>query len=109
MRPIVKLREFLREFVCVSHSKVVRRQLEFVGRLLAAGRHSAVTRRRLALAVSENDNWSALHRRTRQLHKSCLANALRPWLSPEGRNLLDATRPRLFQPEDVLQGKTLVV
>jgi hypothetical protein len=103
-----RVAEFLRAWFYTQDGADVKEKLQFVERLLAVGNLKPATRRRLQLAMAEAQNWKDLDTRTREVHKSTLNNALRGLLSPAARDLFDESRPRRFNPADVLCGKILV-
>ncbi len=86
----------------------VQPKLDFVNQLLSGDVLHPLSRRRLELALSEVKNWTTLDGRTKDLHRSTLANALRPLLSSAAHSLF-APSGIEFHAGDVLEGKVLVV
>jgi hypothetical protein len=103
-----RVADFLRAWLYEPDSAEVKDCLAFAERLLTTENLKDSTRRRLQLALLEAQNWKALDQRTRELHKSTLNNALRSLLSPAARDLFDESRPRRFNPSEVLSGKIMV-
>jgi hypothetical protein len=103
-----RVAEFLWAWFHSPESSEIKNALQFVERLLSTNLLQPATRRRLQLAVSDAQNWKNLDVRTRELHKSCMNNALRCLFSPAARDLFDESRAIRFRPADVLSGKILV-
>jgi hypothetical protein len=100
--------EFMQGWWFSSELDLSRPKLDFLKKVIACRRLSSVSRRRLELAVSDFQNWANLDARTRELQRSCLANAIRPLLSLAARELFEPKEVS-FKPEAVLDGKILVV
>lgn len=100
--------EFIRIFVYDFGSEILKSRLRFLERLILEGDLREATRRRLRLALTEAANWQALDPRTRELHKSTMANALRYLFTPTARDLFDPTKGTKFDVGAIFSGKVLV-
>lgn len=99
---------FMQAWWFSADTTVLEPKLAFVRRVLADSGLTVETRRRLELALLEVTNWSNLDVKTKEIHKSCLSNALRPLLSCAAGNFFKP-KPLPFRAELVLEGKILVV
>jgi hypothetical protein len=99
---------FMQAWWFSSDTTVLEPKLAFVRSVLADSSLTSETRRRLELALLEVTNWSNLDGKTKEIHKSCLSNALRPLLSCAAGNLFKPKQVP-FLAKSVLEGKILVV
>jgi hypothetical protein len=99
---------FMQAWWFSSDQQAIEPKVSFVQKLLSGADLTSLTRRRLELALLEVQNWSKMDGRTKELHKSCLSNALRPLLSAAAQGFF-APKSLLFRPEAVLEGKILIV